>query len=160
MGYNYLGQKLGYTDMYVPIKPEYMKSEGEPDWELIQHGDFYGFDTEVILDNGVYKKTIVLPVGKKIIRYGIFKGRFTSDYGTPYELLSLPYKKESMEYHEYIVAGECKVECVVEYGYTAPGFSSLGGAIQYRHEKTIRESLAEKILKEDKAWLENLQKKN
>ena len=74
--------------------------------------------------------------------------------GEEYNLLSLPYIKDSMPYHEYVVIGECEVECYVDRGVTAPGFGSRGGAVQYRHYFSIHDSLLHGILKEDFEWLQ------
>ena len=47
------------------------------------------------------------------------------------------------------VEAECEVNCIVDKGIVAPGFGSIGGAAQYRHYRTIRESLEIGILEKD-----------
>jgi len=89
----------------------------------------------------------------KVIRYGFDSGKYTTEKGTLYEMLSLPYRKESLPYHEYIVVGICEVVCLVDKGIVAPGFGSQGGGIQYRHYFSIHESIRKGILKEDFTWL-------
>ena len=93
-----------------------------------------------------------------MIRYGIDAGSFTTDEGEPYEMLSLPYLKESMPYHEYNVLNECAVLCYVDKGVTAPGFNSKGGAVQYRHYYSLKDSIKLGILEEDLGWLETKKK--
>ena len=72
--------------------------------------------------------------------------------GTPYRALSLPYKEETIEYHEYIVVGNIKVKCIVTKGRVAAKFGSLGGAIQYMHERTIIDEIKIGNLKEVELW--------
>ena len=88
---------------------------------------------------------------------GFAHGAFTTDEGTDYGSLALPYTEESMPYHEYVVEGKCEVECVVDRGRVAAGFGSKGGAVQYRHYHTMKESIALGILKEDFGWLKKIQ---
>lgn len=126
------------------------------DWSQIKYTDdkHPGFDIRNVEENGKYFILISLPVGTKILRYGDVSGRFTAPVGTPYEKLSLPYVKESVEYHEYeVVADGVVVRCVdAEKGIAAPGFGSTGGAVQYRHVERIGDSLERKALRELDIW--------
>ncbi len=132
------------------------ETEEAVDWKQIRHTDdkHSGFDVRHVEENGKYKMPYELPIGTKILRYGNTRGFFTAPIGTPYEKLSLPYVKESVEYHEYeVVADGIVVTCVnVEKGIVAPGFGSLGGAVQYRHMERIGESLERHALRELHKW--------
>ena len=88
-----------------------------------------------------------------LCRYGEETGSFTAEKGTPYELLGLPYNKESVEYHEYEVVGDnLRVRCVVIKGMVAPAFSSQGGVTQYKHSKRIIQEIADGKLLEVFLW--------
>ncbi len=154
--YNYLGEVLASDKYLIPYRPEYLDDNGIPKWkEYIKNGDENGFDVTFKYEDGNYKRRVILPGGKRIIRFGrVARGRFTTDYGTPYEKLSLAYKPESMEYHEYEVMTDIQVECVVEEGRVAPGFQSEGGAVQYMHDRSIKELLKTGVLKEDLSWID------
>lgn len=111
--------------------------------------DSDGFDKHNVEENGDYKQDFILPHGKYICRYGNIRGRLTTDFGTDYEMLSLPYVKNSIEYHVYkVVADGLRVKCTVQRGRVAPMFDSLGGAIQYKHYQSIAKELDEKKIKE------------
>ena len=57
-------------------------------------------------------------------------------------LLALPYMKDTVEYNEYkVIANGVKIICIVEKGKIAPGFDSDGGAVQFMHSVSIRESM-------------------
>ena len=153
--YNCYGEALSDENWFLPLDEQYFDDEGFPLWnKWIQHGDKSGFDTRHTTPGGKHIERVVLPKGKRIIRFGLDGGSFTTDYGEKYENLSLPYKVDTVPYHEYIVTGECEVECLVDKGIVAPGFSSRGGAVQYRHYVTVHEALRQGILKEDYAWLQ------
>ena len=138
------------------VRPEFcLPGKDTADWALIQHGDKDGFDIRIVYSNGKYTETIILPPGKRLLRYGFPGGSFTADIGTDYDLLSLPYIRETMPYHEYVVKKECRVECIVTKGIVAPGFNSLGGAVQYKHQLTISDSIEYGILEEDYTWIRN-----
>ncbi len=155
--YNRDGKLLNEDDMFCPLKDEYFNAHRKPRWkEFIQFGDDFGFDVRYKDSNGRYIEKIVLPIGKKVVRYGNDIGSFTTDENTDYTLLSLPYTEQSLPYHEYIVTGECEVLCYVDKGIVAPGFDSEGGAIQYRHYMTIYDSMVRGILKEDYTWLKQM----
>lgn len=94
----------------------------------------------------------VLPQGMIISRYGYPSGKFTTVKGTPYSTLSLPYKEKTVEYHEYIVIGNITVKCIVTKGRVAAKFGSLGGAIQYMHERAIIDEIKIGNLKEVELW--------
>lgn len=64
-------------------------------------------------ENGLYLQKIPLPEGHILCRYGHEGGRFTTDTGTPYSMLGLPYKPETLEYHEYIVINKLEV-CIIK----------------------------------------------
>ncbi len=99
-----------------------------------------------------------LEVGTMLCRYGYPEGNFTTIKGTPYEELSLPYVKKTVEYHEYRVVKKHKVKAllpIVAKGKVAPKFKSNGGAIQFYHyRKIILECNETKgFLEEDKSWI-------
>lgn len=152
--YNYLGKQITRNKEYVPVDEKYFDESGKPRYDKwIQHGDQYGFDKRYRDENGRYVSRIILPKGKKIVRYGDNNGSYSTDYGIDYYSLSLPYKKESMPYHEYYVVKDCEVDCIVDKGVAAPGFSSKGGGIQYRHYVSIHDSIMDGVLKEDFKWI-------
>ena len=159
--YNVIGKELSPDEQFLPADPRFFTDPTHPDWnQWIQHGDEWGFDIRCVLDDqDNYIVRIVLPEGKRIIRYGLDLGKFTTDIGTEYDSLSLPYAQMSVPYHEYTVIGECEVECYVDKGIVAPGFEKSGGAVQYRHYMTINESLRRGVLKEDFSWLKQMWKK-
>ena len=78
---------------------------------------------------------------------------FTTDKGTPYSKLSLPYVKETMEYHEYIVTKDIHVFCYVTQGIAAPKFNMPGGGIQYKHKQAINLECEDGYLQEDFSWI-------
>ena len=103
--------------------------------------------------DGRYKFKTTLPFGTRLLRYGNEIGHFTAPKGTLYEQLSLPYKRETVEYHEYeVIADGLVVTCIVEKGIAAPGFGLPGGAIQYLHEESIQRSVRKNILKRVELW--------
>lgn len=153
--YNCYCKLLLKEDQYQPSNKRFFDSGNRPRWkEFIKYGDESGFDIRYKAPNGYHIERVILPVGKKIIRYGNASGSFTTDEGTDYSLLSLPYIKESLPYHEYIVLEECEVQCLVDKGKVAPGFNSPGGAVQYRHYYTMHDSIRQGIIKEDFKWLD------
>ncbi len=86
--------------------------------------------------------------GSILIRYGSEIGHYTAPKGTDYDKLALPYKQETIEYNEYQVTHSEGINvCEVYKGRVAPAFDSEGGAIQYYHPITIRESVRKGILK-------------
>ena len=123
---------------------------GQPivNWNyLSKYADDDGFDIRNIESNGKHTIEYILPYGSRIIRYGSEIGHFSSPKGTAYEELSLPYIPESMEYNEYkVIADNVRIVCVVDKGIVAPGFDSLGGAVQYLHPITIREAVKKGML--------------
>lgn len=149
---NFQGKLLqGHKEL---IKPEYGTGEidrnGEPivNWNcLSKWADEDGFDTRKLISENRYIVEELLPRGFIIIRYGSEMGRFTAPDGTDYEKLSLPYKKDTIEFHRYkIISDGIKVYCIVNKGFVAPGFNSDGGAIQYLHKKTIYDLLKQKVI--------------
>ena len=152
--YNSSGEKLQADRKYRRLKDEFFGKDGMPLWkQFIHHGDEQGFDIRYEGPDGAHVERIILQIGRKVVRYGNDRGSFTTDPGTPYSLLSMPFEELSLPYHEYIVLGECEVLCIVLKGRVAPGFLSEGGAVQYYHEHTMRESIRMGILKEDWKWL-------
>lgn len=152
--YNCLGQDIG-NKPYELASPAYetgvVRSYGpEINWEKLReenpYADENGFDTRY------EQKEIVLPAGTRIIRYGSPYGRYTAPYGTLFEQLSLPYKKETVEYHEYVVMSPVSVKCRVIAGIIASGFDQPGKGVQYIHKTAIANLLKDGILKEDLKW--------
>lgn len=99
-----------------------------------------------------------LEVGTILCRYGYPGGNFTTTKGTPYEDLSLPYKKDTVEYHEYKVVKKLHVKAlvpIVAKGRVAPKFQSKGGAIQFYHYHKISVECNEikGFLEEDRSWI-------
>lgn len=129
---------------------------GDPvvNWNLLSNfADENGFDKRNSEKNGKYKIEMELPYGTIIIRYGNEIGRFTAPKGTKYEDLALPYIKETVEYNEYrVIAEKINVVCIVEKGIVAPGFGSSGGAVQYMHPISIKESIKSKLLERMNQW--------
>ena len=119
--YNYLGQDLGNTE------PELASSEFgyyDPDGSLIINWseesdavDKMGFDKLNKESNGQYKEDVELPKGTMLCRYGSENGKLTTLKGTDYDKLGLPYKRKTVEYHEYmVVADGVSVKCIVTKG--------------------------------------------
>ena len=106
-----------------------------------------GFDKHHKEPDGQYKQDVILPYGKLLCRYGPLMGRTTTDYGTPYENISLPYIKETVEYHIFrVIADGLIVQCIVTKGKTAPMFEQPGGAVQYKHyQSLIKEVESDKL---------------
>ncbi len=128
--------------------------ESEINWKLLTNADADGFDLDNLEENGRYKIEVRLPYGTILIRYGNETGRFTAPQFTQYEKLSLPYVKDTVEYNEYrVIADNIKLICCVVKGRAAAGFDCPGGAVQYLHPMTIRQSLRENIL-ERISWTE------
>ncbi len=124
-----------------------------PDWP--KEDDFvdnYGF-----AKNGIktgYYINVTLPKGTMIGRYGHEGGKLTAPKGTPFEMLSLPYNKETIEYHEYVVIADgIHVKCLVDKGEIFPAFDCPGGGIQYLHPQTIAQELADYKIEEVTEWI-------
>lgn len=95
-----------------------------------------------------------MPFGTRLCRYGDEIGYSTTLPNTSYEKLGLPYRKETVAYHEYmVIADGITVGCIVTRGRVAPAFNSSGGAIQFLHKRTILEELNSGRLKEVTTWL-------
>lgn len=141
-------------------KPEYGTGEFDsdmnpiPNWNLVIDGDGHGFDKHHKEPNGDYIMKVVLPRHTRLVRYGTEAGSYTAPLGTKYEELSLPYKKESVYYHEYEVIARAitvfavRRGCFVDRGRAAPGFDYPGGALQYFHPFTMIESKRRRLLRE------------
>ena len=74
-----------------------------------------------------------LSKGLTVVRYGSERGYFVTDPGTPYSSLSLPYDKNSIEYHKYIINSD--IACTK--GTVAPAFGEKGGGVQYMTNDSI-----------------------
>lgn len=83
-----------------------------------------------------------LTKGTIIVRYGSERGSFVTDPGTSYSDLSLPYDKNSVEYHEYMVNSD--IACTK--GTVAPAFGKKGGGVQYMTNESIGELVKSKAL--------------
>ena len=152
--YNKYGKVLTEEEQYKPRKMDFVDNNGIPLWDkYIIYGDKDGFD---LRHYDVLIRNMILPIGTKICRYGNSGGSFTANVGTEYELLSLPYEIGTMQYHEYVVIGELKVDCIVDRGIAAPGFEYPGGGIQFKHHQSIKSCLKTKCLTEDIEWLRKL----
>ena len=146
MWYNYLGEEI--TEPFQQRNPNYFDNTGKPLWEQLQHSDSDGFDVREDICE------IILPVGTRLVRYGRPAGYYTAPAGTEYEALSLPYLKESLPYHEYVVKDTCNVLlCIVTKGIVAPGFDNPGGGVQFKHRYTIQQEIKRGVLEEDFSWL-------
>ncbi len=161
--YNYLGQLL--TNKYPSFSDPsygYVSSDGKVivNWEKEnEFVDSNGFDKNHQEDNGSYIQEVILPIGTQICRFGNESGKMTAPKGTPYELVALPYVKETVEYHEYVVIAEgLRVSCVVTKGKTYKMFDSPGGATQYKHTQAIRREVADGKVKEVFEWINTLNK--
>lgn len=130
-----------YNDIYPVVRWEEFRQE---------YADEDGFDLRNIEENGDYIMEVELPKGTLLIRYGSERGRFTAPRNTQYDTLGLPYIKETIEFHEYVViADSVKVLCKVTRGIVAPMFDSNGGAVQYLHPSSMLELTKRKrVLKE------------
>ena len=116
--------------------------------------DADGFDKTNVECNGEYKNEVVLPKGTLLCRYGLETGVTTTALGSPYDMLGLPYKVETIEYHEYVVIADgIRVKCIVEKGKVAKAFNSEGGAIQFVHRQSIMDEVKTGRLKEVTSWL-------
>lgn len=128
-------------------------SNGEPrvNWKKYLMGNpVDGFLRE---KDGTYCQEIELPIGTHILRYGTEGGSYTAPVGTPYECLSLPYVKETLEYNEYtVIADGVTVLCQVKKGIVAPSLNSPGMVIQYKHNKSIKELCDENALNRIDLW--------
>ena len=95
----------------------------------------------------------ILPYGSTILRYGTEYGYYTAPIGTPYELLSLPYKKETLAYNEYqVMADGILVKCIVKKGKVAKSLNSKGEGIQFYHKEQIHHLVAAGKLKKIEWW--------
>lgn len=119
-----------------------------------EYVDRYGFDKKNVEKNGLYVENVVIPRGTHLCRYGTNQGRMTTLAGTDYEYLSLPYKRETVEYHEYVVTADgISVKCIVTRGRAYKMFDSEGGAVQFLHPRRIYEEVKTGRIKESMEWL-------
>lgn len=84
--------------------------------------DDRGFNKHHVEPNGEYKMEVELPKGTRLIRYGHPGGWLTAPIGTPYELLGLPWKMETVEYHEYEATSDGVVLCLLSLRIARPPF--------------------------------------
>lgn len=141
---NYYGREiLAYNQLASPdFGTGEIDENGIPevDWKgcRTKFADENGFDTRNVEENGLYKISYILPKGTIIIRFGSERGKYTAPQDTRFEEVALPYKIESVEYHEYrVIADGLPVHCIVEKGRVAPMFNQPGGGVQYLHSKSI-----------------------
>ena len=149
MKWNCFGKRL--FDDYEPVieSASSISEIGTIRWGYSnEYADENGFDTRFPVD-----KDYILKPGEKIIRYGSPNGKFTAVYGTSYDEISLPYKVESIEYHEYIVTKAFNVKVIVAKGIVAEDHGRKGQGTQYMHRQSISEEIAEGNLKEVKTWI-------
>ena len=156
--YNCFGCELeieATPELADPSYGEVIDGEIVPYWpEESDAIDADGFDKTNIEDNGKYKNEVILPKGTMLCRYGLETGVTTTTLGSPYDMLGLPYKIETIEYHEYVViADSIRVKCIVEKGRVAKAFDSEGGAIQFVHKQSIMDEVKTGRLKEVTSWL-------
>ncbi len=159
MAKNYLGQEL-FNTPYELENDSYGTGEVSEYGPVIAWSKYMATNPNAIeggFDKRFPYQRITLPIGTCIMRYGHPAGYFTAPTGTPYEMLSLPYKKETVAYHEYVVIKPVNVNCVVTKGIVASCFGQIGGGIQYMHEESI-ENLLGICLLEDESWLKKLLK--
>ncbi len=153
--FNYLGEAISGTPEYADDSFYHINEYGEkvPNWRKPdKFVDEHGFDKSYKGSDGYYD-IIILPIGFKLKRYGSANGFLTTDIDCPYEYLGLPYKVESLEYHEYEVACDnYKVRCVVRRGIVFPMFDSPGGGIQYLHSLSIKDELTAGRITEVTKW--------
>ena len=161
--YNCVGHEIKETDLKLQ-SPEfgtvYPDGRAKINWKPEDDDiDNRGYDKHNREENGQYTIDIELKKGTRICRYGSPMGYSSSPVNTDYELMALPYVKETIEYHEYIVtADNLAVRLIVEKGKAGAMFNSPGGAVQYTHKQSINLDVFDQKLKEDVTWLK--QKKN
>ena len=142
---NYLGHEISGKKQFISPEYGYYDESGKEivNWASAdEYVDADGFDKTNKEPNGDYCQDIILPYGKLICRYGNWRGRLTTDLDSKYEDLSLPYVKETVEYHTYkVLADGLRVQCTVLKGRVAPMFNSTGGAVQYKHYQSIAKEI-------------------
>jgi hypothetical protein len=157
--YNYLGESI------IKYQPQLLS----PEFGYINDNGIlvinWGNEDEVcdadgfLKDNSLFTEgyvitNYIIPKGERICRYGNSAGLFTTPQNSDYNNLALPYVKESIEYHEYIVSCDLKVDCYVSKGIVAPKFLSDGGAVQYKHRQSIMLECEDGYIKEDLTWIQ------
>lgn len=89
-------------------------------------------------------KEVTLQPGERIDRYGPEDdARFTSPQGTPFEKRSLPFDKDSMEYHVY----EVNEPLNVLQGEIAPAYNQQGGGVQHKLPGSLDDEIDHGFLK-------------
>lgn len=159
--YNYLGDDIS-KNMIAVKNPLFgtVDENGIPhiNWGVEDDNcDKDGFDKKFRPVKGLNQYVIenyIIPKGTIICRYGNPGGRFTTIKGEDYELLALPYVKESIEYHEYRVSEDLTVDCYVTKGSVAAKFDSPGGGVQFKHSQNIRLECEDGMMKEDFSWIQ------
>lgn len=141
----------GYKIVGEPIveRRDFLNDNEEITWGKINRfATKEGFDSRYeIISNYILKP------GTKLVRYGPLEGRNSSDIGTPYEDVSLPYYVSTVEYHELIVCKDINVMVIVKKGIVAADFGRRGMGVQYTHEESIKTSIEKGKIKEVKTWL-------
>lgn len=102
-----------------------------------------GFDSTKPIE-----KDFTLKKGTTISRYGSKGGSTATDKGTDYDSLSMPYERETVEYHEFEVIKDIE-GC--SKGFAAPNFDSKGGGVQYNLEKNFSYYLRNGYIREKRA---------
>lgn len=128
----------GIRKLKNPLFGHGFDENGEPkiNWKEFtpDFADDNGFDKRNVEENGNYWIKVTLPFNTVLIRYGPETGKFTAPEGTDYDMLSLPYIRESVEFHKYRVrSNDITVYSYVHKGKVAPMFGSSGGAVQFFH---------------------------
>lgn len=140
---NIFGEILPDYETPILRKKKYATKSGYPrfgkKWAI--NADDKGFSTQ-------YKiKQIQLKPGDIIVRYGAINGRFFTKPNTPYEMLSMPYKEESLAFHAYQVNERYKGEDIYCLeGVIAPDFEQAGLGTQYYFEQYTIELLKKEYL--------------
>lgn len=152
---NYFGQIVTEYPIFADDKyGKYIDGVAVPNWVCNNNIDKNGFDKNHVDPESLqYTAEVSLPYGTRLCRYGTEYGKFTTLHGTPYEMLGLPWKKETVPYFEYIVAADgISVKLFVTKGIVAPMFGSNGGAIQFMHQRNIMEEVDTRRLQRVESW--------
>lgn len=150
--FNDMGKELTASPEYEdPAFGTYHPALGYPMpyWDKYQDlnvSDKKGFDIRKLFPkSGTYKVRRILPAGKVVCRYGSpIKGYYIAPDGTDYAKVGLPYKRETIEFHRYLL----KEPLEVWVGFVAPVFNSDGGAVQYVLDDSVQELLNMKAVEE------------
>lgn len=160
---NCFGEPITEVLQYAnPAFGQYVDGIARTNWEKSDIVDDNGFDKRYKdPESDMYLAEVSLPKGIILCRYGFEQGYFSTLKGTEYELLGLPWKKESAPYFEYeVIADGITVHLLVTRGLAAPMFDSPGGAIQFLHQHSLRDEVDRyHSLKRINPWEEQEKKK-